>query len=688
MSASFRPSFWEELRRRRVVRAIAVYGIVAWVVVQVADVFFPALRMPDWTVTLVAVLAVVGFPVTVGVAWVFDRTPEGLQRTEPVDGEVPSAGGDSHHPDVSGPTRTATPAHKLDRRLLSALALGVLVGVVVVGAGFWITGRLHGLGEPERPATASGEGKGAVAVLPFETKGEANPTFTDGIHSDVLTRLSGVSGLDVIARSSVLRYRGGERSAREIADELGAGWILGGEVHQVGDRVRVFARLVDAPRDRQVWAEAYSRELTAANLFEIQRQITRQIVAALETQLTPRELAAVQRPVTENLDAWRLYNQGRGLLVDRTEERMRRAAAFFGQAIDMDPDYAAAWAGLADALVYLETFGYPLPTESMDAERVAERALELDPELAEAHFALANLAHARRNNGEAIRRAERAIALRPSYSDAYNLLSWIHKQHGRPDAALETANRAVDLNPLGPAFLSNLSLAYLAMGEEDNAAREAMRIRELSPEFTTGAFLEALARYHQGRYQEAAALVDGLEVAWTPAGPDALRALSAVALGNTAAARPTLAALEREGHAFSAALVRAALGETDAAVDAIARIDRWDYWSTFAVRYFFPEVLAPLRSDPRYESILRGVDGSWGAPGVSRAVGLSFARGRDDGHRIQMVNELPTPEPSPRALLSAPAYASALSASVGSIRSARIVGIRAARRHTPAITTR
>lgn len=616
MSDPFRPSFWEELRRRRVVRAIVVYGIVAWVVVQVADVFFPALRMPDWTVTLVAVLAVVGFPVTVGLAWIFDRTPEGIQRTEPADMEVPGAGDDPRRPDVSGPTRPPSPARGLDQRFLSALALGVLVGVVVVGAGFWITGRLHGFGGPEGSAAASGQGKDVVAVLPFEARGDANPTFTDGIHSDVLTRLSEVSGLNVIARNSVLRYRGGERSAREIASELGAGWIMGGEVHQVGDRVRVYARLVDAPRDRQVWAEAYSRELTAANLFEIQRQITRQIVAALETRLTPRELAAAQRPVTEDLDAWRLYNQGRGLLVDRTEERMRRAADFFRRAIDADPDYPAAWAGLADALVYLETFGYPLPPASMDAERAAERALELDPELAEAHFALANLAHARRNNGEAVRRAERAIDHRPSYSDAYNLLSWIHKLHGRPEAALKTASRAVDLNPLGPAFLSNLSLAYLALEEEDSAAREAMRIRELNPDFTTGAFLEALARYHQGRYREAAALVDGLEVAWAPAGPDALRAVSAVAVGDTAAARPTVAALERAGHSFSAALVRAALGETDTAVDAIARIDRWEYWPTFAVRYFFPEVLDPLRADPRYEAILRGVDRSWGAAAV------------------------------------------------------------------------
>lgn len=586
MPAPFRPSFWEELRRRRVVRAVSVYAVVAWVAVQVADTFFPALRLPEWTVTVVAVLAVVGFPVTVAVAWIYERTAAGLRRTESAD-------------DGAQPASSS-----LGRQFLSALGLGALLGMVVVGTVFWLAGGAPWGSEP-------GDEGAVVAVLPFETVGEANPTFTEGIHGDVLTRLSGVPGLDVISRGSVMRYRDLAAPVSEVASELGVGWIVRGEVQQVGSRVQVNARLVDARRDRQVWAEAFQRELTAANLFGIQREITQQIVAALETRFAGGEQEGPRRGLTDDLEAYEAYAQGRGLLGSREEQPMRRAVEYFQRAIAQDSQFAAAWAGLADALTYLETFGYAIPTGTVAATRAARRALELEPGLAEAHFALANLAHANRDDDEAIRRVERAIALQPSYSDAYNLLSWMLKLHGRPGASLEAAERAVELHPLGSAPLSNLALAHLALGAPGAALEEARKIRDLHPGFTTGAFLEALALYHQGRYRQAVPPLQGLEVAWTRDGPAATLALAQVALGDTAAARRTAAGLDPGAHPFSVALVRAALGETESALDAMMGLERWDYWSTFAVRYFFPDVLRPLREDPRYAAVLQRVDASW-----------------------------------------------------------------------------
>jgi TolB-like protein/Flp pilus assembly protein TadD len=604
MSAPVRPSFWEELRRRRVVRAITVYALVAWVAVQVADVFFPALRMPDWTVTLVAVLALVGFPITVALAWVFDRTPEGLLRTEPAEGVASGAPAPAEGQGVAG--------GRLDGRLVSALALGVLLGVVVVGTGTWLAGELSG-----GRTGPSGPGVPVVAVLPFETVGEASTTFTEGIHGDVLTRLSGVEGVDVISRGSVLRYRESlGRPVGEIAEELGVGWVLRGEVQRVGEQVQVHARLVDAHRDRQVWAEAFRRDLTAANLFDIQQEITHQIAAALERRLRAGPDAPSERPTTEDLEAYRLYVQGRGLLGSREEDPMRRAVSFFRRAVERDPEYAEAWAGLADALIYLETFGYETPEEVIPPRRAAERALALDPELAEGHFALANLAHARRDNPEAIRRSERAIELRPSYSDAYNLLSWIHKQHGRVEPAVETAERAVELDPLGSAPLSNLSLAHLARGDAAGAVHHARRVRELHPDFSTGAFLEGLALYHQGRFAEARPRLHGVDVAWAPAAAAATRALADLALGDTAAARATLSEIDGAAHPFSHALVRSALGDTAGAMEAIAAIERWEYWPTFALRYFFPEILGPLRGDPRYAALLERVDRGWSEGGA------------------------------------------------------------------------
>lgn len=593
MTSPLRSSFWEELRRRRVVRAVTVYGVAAWVVVQVADVFFPALRLPEWSLTLVAVLAVLGFPITAAVAWVFERTPEGFQR-EVEDGDGGAARGPAGG--ASGPVR-------VDRRLAGAVVLGALVGVLVVGAGSW----LFDLALDGR----SSEGP-VLAVLPFETVGTASPAFAEGIHGEVLTRLAGVQGLDVISRSSVLAYRGPSRPTRAVARALGATWVLRGEVQQVGSRVRVHARLVDGDTDRQTWADAYEDELTAENLFSIQRDITQQIARALERRLARQpggEAAAGRR--TDDLEAYRLQVQGRSLMGPRTEASLRKAVDAFERAVRRDPGYALAWAGLADALTYLDTFGHPLPEGSVDAGRAAATALELAPTLAEAHFALANLAHADRDNPEAVRRLERAVELRPSYADAHNLLSWIHKLDGRPEAALESAERAVQLDPLGSAPLSNLSLAHLALGDATSALREARRIAELHPDFSTAAFIEGLALHHLGRHREAARRLEGVVVPWASEASAAVQAVSRAAGGDTAGARSAAAAVDATRDPFSRHLVSLATGNAASPAGLVA-VKRWDYWPTFAARYLFPALLDELRQGSAGRQLDRRIRDSWG----------------------------------------------------------------------------
>ena len=292
---------------------------------------------------------------------------------------------------------------------------------------------------------------------------------------------------------------------------------------------------------------------------------------------------------------------------------MRRAVELFDRAIALDSTYAAAWAGLADALTYLQTFGYRVPARAEDAHSAAERALALDPQLAEAHFALANLAHAERRDGEAVRRAERATELRPSYSDAFNLLSWIHKLHGRVDPGLTNAVRAVELDPLGSAPLSNLALAYLSLDRPVDAEREARRLRDLHPAFSTGRFLEALALIHQGRLAEAEPLLSDLNVAWAPDGPTAALAVVRAARGDTAAARVVAATIDPEIYPFSAWLVRRALGGPPP-LSALQRIEQWNYWPTLALRYFFPTLLNPIRTTPEYPRLLRTIDRSWSTP--------------------------------------------------------------------------
>ena len=495
------------------------------------------------------------------------------------------------------------------RRL--GIGFGVSLGLLAAVAGGWY---LTGAGGGPEIEDLS------IAVLPFETLGQESATaFTDGIHADVLTRLSSIADLSVTSRTSVMRYRTSEKTLPTIARELGVTWVLRGEVQEIGNEVQVSARLVNAQTDRQVWAQSYRRELTAANLFEIQGEITAQIALALETQLSPEEEQRVARPPTQNLGAYRLYVQGRGLLDQRTEDGMRRAEEYFRQAIDRDSSYAVAWAGLADALWLFEDYGYAEPGSLLSqAGDAARRALALDPDLAEAHAALGMLHYKNREGSDAIRELELAVDLRASYADAYSWLRWVHNLVGHPDEALEMAKRGVELDPLSPENLSGLSMAYLIHGDGKRAVEEARRAREIQPDFTTPHFYQAVALYHLGRMAEAKSILQDLTVPWAGSGPFAALALAHVATGDTARARELLDHLREVDQPFDVGLVLAALGEEELAFEAFQEVDRWEAWPTMAARYLFPETLGPLREDPRYGQLLRDMDRSWGMTVTAR----------------------------------------------------------------------
>ncbi len=487
------------------------------------------------------------------------------------------------------------------------LILAAAAIVLAIAAGWFFLG-MDNESTTESAAPAD-ETFRSIAVLPFDTLGQDEPTaFTEGVHVDMLTRLSLFPELRVTSRTSVMQYASQTRALPEIAAELGVAWVLLGEVQEAGNQVQVNARLVDAVEDRQVWAETYRRELTAENLFDIQGELAEQIATQLQGQLPAELRDAVVATPTGSLEAYRLYVEGRALLVNRAGDEMRRAVEFFEQAVALDNEYALAWAGMANAFALLESYGYArededLATRGLDA---AARALELDPNLAEAYAARGLLLADQRavEPGEAMELVQRAAELRPSYAEAHNWMAWGYLLNGYADRALESAAKAVALDPLSLEAVSNLGFAYIALGRYDEGEEESERLLTIGPDFDTGKFYAALAAIHQQRYADAREAVSGLVIPWAGDGPQTVLAVAHSRDGNPEAARLLLAEIEATGHPFDVGLVHAALGNRDAAWEAFGRIENWTQWTRLAAHYLFPEVLAPFREDPRWADLI------------------------------------------------------------------------------------
>ncbi len=471
-------------------------------------------------------------------------------------------------------------------------------------------------GEPARREPAAPElPVRTVAVLPFANLGataDAEP-FVAGLHDDLLTELSRISALRVIARTSVLRYRGTDLPVAEIARELGAGTIVEGGVQAAGDRIRVNVQVVDGRDSAHRWAERFDRELSAETIFEIQQELAERITGAVRADLTDAERKRGAVPATEDLQAYRLYVKGRGYLDQRTEIGILKSIAFFERAVELDERYALAWSGLADAVVLLHDYGFDDAAHDLTvAERAVGRALELGPELAEAHASLGMVHSIRRRGTEALAALARSVEIRPGYADAHNWLSWHRSVFGMPGPALESARRAVELDPVAPEPASNLALSLLINGHLEESLAAARRTTELQPDWTTGRFTEGLALYELGRFEESAEVLRGLRVEWVDDGPRAAFAVACAAMGNVVEARALLDAFERLDDSFSAGLVRLALGERDAAFDHFRRITRWTYWPTLAIHHFFRATLAPLRADPLGDTLKARMAEAWG----------------------------------------------------------------------------
>lgn len=445
-------AFFAELRRRRVFRVAAAYLVVAWLLIEVSSTVAEPLRLPTWVPTLVIVLVGLGFPVALLLAWAFDVTPAGVERTAPA-------------PDRPRSGHT---------QLVAGVALGMLVVLVGVGAYATLVDRRHGATDGTAPGRA-------IVVLPFDDMSDSTGSgaFANGMTEEITSALAGVADLSVKSRTSAERYAGGTATVAEIARALGVDVVLEGSVRRAGDQVRVTAQLIDARTDEHLWAENYDRVLTPDALFQIQDDIARRIVERLRASLAPGEAERLARRPTQDLEAYELYAQALALGSDAAATRdatFDRVLDLLRRAVALDPGFAEAQAMLADvSLVYGQVYG---DATWLDSARVhAERAFRADSLAPEAWYARAQVALALGDPAAAVEAGTRAVELRPSYASALGLVGTAYANMGEPRLVVRYMRRAYRLEPTNAQYAVLMARALTDVGAWDYAQRWLDRAR-------------------------------------------------------------------------------------------------------------------------------------------------------------------------------------------------------------------
>ena len=583
-------NFFAELKRRNVYKVAIAYAVVAWLLMQIATQVFPFLEIPNWAIRLVIMLIVIGFPIALVIAWAFELTPEGLKRTEFAD-ELPKKSGRSR----------------------AWFYVVVIAGAISVG--LFLVGRYTA---PNKQGGAVDVVTKSIAVLPFENLSHDpdNAYFADGIQEEILTRLAKIADLKVISRTSTQRFKSAPNNLLDIAKQLGVANILEGSVQRSADQVRVNVQLIEAATDAHLWADTFDRKVT--DVFAVESEIAKAVADTLQAKLSGAEQSAIAARPTENSEAHELYLRGRYFFGKRGADNLKRAIDYFNQAIAKDPNYAPAYAGIADSYAILSESPHESRADALNKARVAaEKALALDNKLAEAHVSRGLLFVEDLNLKEAEREYQRAIELNPNYAFAHYLFGFdVLTPLGDFDHAISEMNRAVELDPFSGIINANLGWCYLCARRYPEAVAQFRKAAELDPNSPMPAL--GLAHELSGQreqaiteYQRAYDLDHDLEKhsGHPPADPMLLVAVYALK-GERAKELQQLeegkaAAQRGELPAFFVALAYARIGDKNKAIEWLQRSYQNKETMIADINVFPP--FDPLRGDPRFQALAEKV---------------------------------------------------------------------------------
>ncbi|MGM0529550.1 MAG: tetratricopeptide repeat protein, partial [Bacteroidota bacterium] len=471
-------SFWQELKRRKVVRVITVYAAAAFVILELVDIVSPALGLPSWTLSFVIVLLCIGFIISVILSWVFDITPDGIQKTKPIK-EVKAS--------ESQPNSNYW-------KIISYVSIAIVISLVFLNI-FYDRNKGEDLSELER----------SIAVLPFDNMslGEKYSHMGDAITDEIILELQKIHEFDrVLSRTSTMQYKNNRPTIPEIASKLEVNYVIEGSIQRHNDEVNIRVQVIRAKQEDHIWADKFEGKWK--DIFSLQDEIAFKVAQELKTTLSPVEVKQIEETPTQDTEAYNLYLRGRYFWNQRTEEGLLKAINYFNQAVQIDNNYALAHIGLADSYSMLGLYTIPPnPTYLIQAEKAALEALKIDNSLAEAHTSIGWVYFNVWKMREAEEEFINAIKLNPRYATAHHWYSMLLLCQGRYDQAIEEILIAQDLEPLSLVIGRNVGYAYLCVRQYDKAIIALNKIAEIDPDFPDLQLYLAQAYLNKGMFEEA-----------------------------------------------------------------------------------------------------------------------------------------------------------------------------------------
>src|SRR5438132_1739697 len=489
-------NFFAELKRRNVYKVAVAYAVVAWLVIQIATQVFPFFEIPNWAVRLVVLLLILGFPVALILAWAFEITPEGIKLEKDV-----------------APNESST--RRSGRKLV-----GITIALAVVAAGLLIF-RLVGTArwavrsgdDGYRSAASLPAPDKSIAVLPFDnlSSDKENAYFASGIQDEIITRLAKIADLKVISRTSTQQYQSKPGNLPEIAKQLGVANILEGSVQKAGDQVRINVQLIQVSSDSHLWADTYDRKLV--DIFGVESEVAKAIADALQAKLTGGEQQALAVKPTNNSEAYDAYLHGLALEARASSpDDSEKVVGFYERSVQLDPDFALAWARLSRANAHVYFAGLDTTPARRDAtERALNTAQKLQPNSPETLLAQAYYQYwVRRDYELANALLGRVRDLLPGSSDVPGALALIARRQGQWDQSVAYWEQTLALDPRNTQWLGDAAQTYAMLRQFPAALKTYDRMLDILPNDPDALASEAKLYQTEGNLEQAGKLLTGI----------------------------------------------------------------------------------------------------------------------------------------------------------------------------------